>query len=112
MIRAGAMRHVVSIERRSDELDASGGQLNVWTTFAQRRAAVESTPGREVWAAAQRQGRAPTVFRLRWLDGVLPSMRVRWGDRLFNITSAIDPDNGLKVALVITADELVEEAAA
>lgn len=50
----------------------------------------------------------PTVFRLRWRDGVLPAMRLVSGDRVFNIVSAIDPD-GMRAELVITAEELVEE---
>ncbi len=112
-INAGEMRHVVRIERRSSTPDASGEPVLSWVLFAQRRAALDRTPGREVWASSERQGRVPTVFRLRYLADVVPSMRlihVRDGtEKVFNVVSAIDPD-GLRVALVITAEELVQVA--
>ncbi len=112
MIRPGDLRHVVRLERPVTTQDAAGEQSSGWTLFARRRAAIARTPGREVFASAERQGRVPTVFRLRYLADVAPSMRlihVRDGsERVFNILSAIDPD-GLGVELLISAEELVEE---
>lgn len=103
------MREVVRIDRRSTTQDAVGEPLLSWVPFTPLlRAAIERTPGREIWASSERQGRVPTVFRLRWRDGVLPAMRLVSGDRVFNIVSAIDPD-GMRAELVITAEELVEE---
>ena len=107
----GRMRHVVRIDQRVTTQDAAGEQVLTWNQFATRRAAIEVTPGRELWSSQERQGRVPTIFRLRYLDGVVPSMRLihsRDGsEKVFNILSAIDPD-GLRVELVITTEELVE----
>ncbi len=102
------MREVVRIDQRSTTQDAAGEPLDTWTEFATRRAAIERTPGRELWASSERQGRVPTVFRLRWLEGVLPAMRIVNNSKVLNIVSAIDPD-GMRAELVITAEELVEE---
>lgn len=107
MIRAGPMRHVVTIQVRSTEQDAAGEPVDVWTTFATRRAAVERTPGRELVASAQRQGRVPTIFRLRFLAGVMPAMRIVHGGKVHEITSAIDQE-GRGEELIITAEEIVE----
>lgn len=109
MLNLGQMRHTVTIERRSSAQTASGMPKLEWVLVAQRRAAVEAAAGREVWAAQQQAGRIPTVFRLRWLSGVLPSMRLTWDSRLFDIVSAVDPD-GRRTELVITALEQVGEA--
>ncbi len=108
MVRAGAMRFQVDILRRSTTQDAAGETLNTWSTFATRRAAIQRTPGSELFAAAGRNGRVPTVFRLRWLDGVTPGMRVQYDSRLFNITSAVDQEE-IREELIITAEELVGE---
>ncbi len=109
------MRDVVRIEKRSTAQDAVGEPVLQWVFFVQRRAQVEQASGREVWSSEQRQGRVPTTVRMRFVPGVLPEMRLVLParlptspeDRIFNILSAVDPD-GLRVELVITAEELVE----
>ncbi len=111
----GAMRHQVRIEQRSTTQDASGDPLPSWVPFAIRRCAISRMSGREVFSSEERQGRIPTVFHLRYLDGVMPAMRAilpavppkQPKDRVFNILSAVDPD-GMRAELLITAEELVE----
>lgn len=107
MVRAGDMRHSVRIERLSSTQDAAGQPQRTWTLIAERRAAIQRTPGSEVFASAQREGRVPVVFRLRYLSGVLPAMRLVFDGKVHNILSAIDPD-GRREELVVTAEELVE----
>lgn len=104
MLRAGQMRHQIRIEARSTIQDTSGEQHQSWTEFATRRAAVERARGSEVWASAQRSGRVPVVFHLRWLDGVTAGMRVVFEGRVHNILSAVDQE-GLGEELVLTTEE-------
>lgn len=108
-VDAGPMRFTVRFEQRSSIQDAAGEPNLTWTTFAERRASIERTPGDEVWASAQRGGRTPTVFKLRWLDGVLPSMRLVHRKKIYDILSAVDPDGRL-TELLVTAIEHVEES--
>ena len=107
MINAGRMRETVRIEQRTAALSSFGEQQATWELFAERRAEIVRSPGREVLNADQRQGRVPTVFKLRWLEGVLPEMRLIHDEKLFDIESAIDPD-GLGRELLVTAVEHVE----
>jgi SPP1 family predicted phage head-tail adaptor len=107
---AGKMRFRVVIEQRSTKQDASGEPLLEWDLFASRRAAKVSTTGSEQFAAQQQFGRVPTVFALRYLDGVLPSMRLREGGKVYEIISVVDPD-GRKTDLTITTLERVGESA-
>lgn len=109
MVRAGEMRHQVVIQQRSTTQDSAGEASTVWTTFAAVRAALERAPGREVWASAQRSGRVPVVFRLRYLADVTPAMRIYFAGKVHNILSAVDVA-GRKEELLITAEELVEVA--
>lgn len=113
-INAGKLRHVVRIDVRQQTQDENGEIVFTWRPFASpRRAELVANPGREFWEAQaeQRQGRVPTVFRLRYLPGVVPSMRLIYRrddlEKLFNILSATDPD-GRRVELVLTTEELVE----
>lgn len=115
MIRAGAMRHRVRLLVQATQQDATGQPVNTWNIFAQRRAAFDRTPGREVFASAQREARVPVILRLRWLDGVTEGMRVVFtcgccsGRGVHDVKSAIDPA-GLREELLIAAEEHPEEA--
>lgn len=110
MLNLGAMRHVIRIEQRSTTQDAAGEPLNTWTLYAERRAALDRLPGREVWASAQRSGRIPVVFRIHYTDGVLPSMRVVFNSRVFDILSVVDVD-GHNESMALVTEEHVESTA-
>ena len=109
MIRLGTYRHQVRVEQRSTMQDASGELAQTWIPYATRRAAVQATPGGEVWASAQRSGRVPTVFKMRWFDGLTPAMRIIWGTKTYNVLSVVD-QGGNHEELIVTAEELVGES--
>ena len=106
-IRAGELDTRITIEQRSTTQDAAGEPAVEWDEFAERWASIERTPGSEVWASAQRGGRVPTVFRLRYLAGVLPEMRVVAQGRVFDIKSVVRPRGRASEMLLVT-EELVE----
>lgn len=108
-MRPGPMRHRVTLQRRATGTDAAGGVLNSWEDVATRWASMDRAAGSEVWSSAQRSGRVPAVFRLRYLGNVVPAMRLLFDGRIYNILSAVDLE-GRKAELVITAEELVEES--
>jgi SPP1 family predicted phage head-tail adaptor len=103
------MRHRVTIQQRVSGVDAAGGVRNTWEDFATRWASVDWAAGSEVWGSAQRSGRVPAVFRLRYLAGVTPAMRLTLDGKVYNVLSAVDQE-GRKAELVITAEELVGDA--
>ena len=109
MLNLGDMRWRVVIERRVATQDEAGQPTDEWVNVARRRAAVMALAGREAFAAQQRLGRVPTIFRLRYLDGIEPKMRLTCDGKRYDIDSAFDPD-GMREELRITALELVEEA--
>lgn len=110
MIRAGDLDTRIRIERRSANQDAAGEPELTWELVEERWAALERTPGSEVWASAQRNGRVPTVFRIRYLPDVRSEMRVVVDDRVFDIKSVVRP-RGRSSDLLLVTDELVEQSA-
>jgi SPP1 family predicted phage head-tail adaptor len=104
------MRFRVTIESRTSVQDASGEQLNTWNLFASRRAGKVSTSGSEQFAAQQQFGRVPTIFAMRYVAGVLPSMRLREGGKVYEIVSVVDPDGG-KTEMNVMCEERVGESA-
>lgn len=108
-INAGAMRERVTIQARAEQQDSAGELQLSWNIFARARAELMRTPGREVFDSIERNARVPTTFKLRFLDGVLPKMRlIDSKSRVFNIVSAMDP-TGRREELLVTCLELVED---
>lgn len=106
-IRAGELDTRIRIEQRSTTQDAAGEPLVEWDQVAEVWASLARTPGSEVWASAQRAGRVPTVFRLRYLAGVLPEMRVVAQERVYDIKSVVR-EGGRSAEMLLVCEELVE----
>lgn len=104
----GYMRAQVTIEQRSSVQDAAGEPALSWLFFLSRRAEIVRTPGHEVFSEG-RNARVPTVFKLRYVDGVKPQMRLLCRGKVYDILSAVDPD-GHRAELLVTTEELVEES--
>lgn len=106
MIRAGSLTEQVLIQRRSSTLDAAGEQLATWSTVYTRRAELQQTPGRELYAAASKNGRVPSVFKLRAGLDVSPADRVVCDGVVYEIGSVVADGD----AVLLVCDERVGEA--
>jgi SPP1 family predicted phage head-tail adaptor len=62
-----------------------------WKTFTTVRGEVDPLRGREYIASRQVQAELTHRISIRYIKGIKPSMRVRWGDRIFEIQSVINP---------------------
>lgn len=106
-LSAGNLRHVIEIQQRMDLRGESGDPTNTWTLFAKVRASVEPLLGKEYFASEQREASVNTRFRIRYLEGLRPKMRIVWSGRWYDIES-VAMVNGIKHEMVIMANELVE----
>lgn len=75
-MRAGSLRHLITIQRRQEYQDATGAVLWTWVPFATVHAAIRPLVGREYWGAAQVQSEITTEIRIRYLPGIHPKMRI------------------------------------
>ena len=89
-MRAGALRHQIIIQSVTEVPDASGSPVESWSTFATVSAAYEPAFGSEGVKEDQEQATVNVKFRVRFLSGVVPKMRVSFDSRLFDIQSVID----------------------
>ncbi len=87
---ASEFRHLITIQQRGTTKDEIGGQVTTWTTFAQPWAKAEPWRGNQRTFAGKIDNPAGMDFTIRYVAGLLPSMRVSWGSRLFDI---IHPQN-------------------
>ncbi len=94
-IRAGRLRHTVTIERNEPTRDATGAEVAAWSRHVVRRASIEPLQGREFWASRQTNAEVSVRVRLRW-DGdtaaITPKDRVVFDGRTFDVVSVIVPN--------------------
>jgi SPP1 family predicted phage head-tail adaptor len=107
-LNAGKMRFRVVIQRPSDVQGDSGQPVDQWIVFASRRAMKELTAGSEHMVPQEQIARVPVLWKLRFLRGVTPKMRLLSDGKVYEILSAIDPD-GMLNELHISSLERVGE---
>lgn len=91
-MRAGTLRHRVTIQQNTPTQDAFGEPIESWSTYATVWAAVEPLTGNErfVPVGAQVQATVSTRIRIRYRDGVTNQMRVLWGSRIYRIEAVLN----------------------
>jgi len=90
-MQAGRLRHRITIEQKSVQRGAQGGEVVTWTAFAANvPAEAEPMSGREYVTLRAGQADITIRFRLRYLAGVNPAMRVNWNGDPYEIEDVID----------------------
>ena len=104
---AGRLREAVTIEQPTETPNSSGQDEPAWSTWAERRAAVEQLRGggKEVHDEYQRRAVFPWFVRLRndsKTRCIEPQWRVMWGSVVLHIEQV--NFRGAEVQIVATQD--------
>lgn len=90
--RKRVFRHQIVIEEYTE---TGRNELNQpirdWVPFATVWAEIDPLRGREYWASRQVVNEQIVRISFRYIKGIKPDMRVRWGDRVFGIESVMNP---------------------
>lgn len=89
-MKAGTLRERITIQTSTVTTDANGISTEAWTTFSTVFAAVEPLTMREYLSAAATDSKIDTRFVIRYLTGVLPTMRILYNSKYYNIISIIN----------------------
>ena len=84
-MRIGKLRHRIAIERFTETRDTDGSVIETWSTYATVQSSIEPISGREYFAAQSVQADITRRITIRYLSGVIPKMRVKFGSRIFDI---------------------------
>lgn len=93
---AHRLRHRIHIQQQQQTQNTTTGEITTaWATVVLDDgtplnavpAEVLTGPGRELLAAGAKQAETTARINLRWFPGLLPTMRVLWDGRVYNITS-------------------------
>lgn len=88
-MKAGDLRHRITIQSKTVTRDAYGQETITWTTFATIWGSVEPISGREYEAGQQLEAAVDTRIRIRYLSGVVPYMQVTYGSHTYDVQSVI-----------------------
>ena len=96
-MRAGKLKHLITIQQNTPTVSADGGLVDAWTTFAADIwAEVQTSGGREFWRQRQLNSELTHAVTIRHLADVKPAMRLSWGSRTLQIISVVDDENKQK----------------
>lgn len=79
-MRAGDLRHRVTIRSRSGSRGAYGSATTTWVEYHSCRAAIRALRAREVQSDSQRQSEVTHEVTIRYKAGVVPAMRMTFSD--------------------------------
>ena len=89
-MRLGKLRHRITIEQVAETQDTDGSLIETWSSFASAQGSIEPVSGREYFDAQTTHADVTHRIYLRFVSGVTPKMRVKYGDRIFDILSVIN----------------------
>jgi len=97
MFSAGSLRHRIDIEALQETQDATTGErIEVWTAIHTNiPASVEPLSVKEYMASMQLGSEISTRITIRWMSGLVASMRIKHGTTVYDVAGALpDTDSG------------------
>ncbi|WP_066316958.1 phage head closure protein [Bacillus sp. FJAT-29814] len=89
-INPGEFRHVISFQKKSGVQNSYGEKSNDWVDVIKSRAGIYPVSGKEFFAAETINSEVTHKVNLRYLSGITPDMRIKFGERFFSIISVIN----------------------
>lgn len=104
MINAGELTERITLQAETKTYNGYNEPIIVYSDVVTVWAQVIMSGGREFYAAQKLNAETSAVFRIRRRSGMNTRMRIKWGNRYFDILSIAEPD---KSELLISGKEVV-----
>jgi SPP1 family predicted phage head-tail adaptor len=88
-MRAGDLRHTITIQQKTETADAMGGIVQTWSDVVTVRAEVRALSGREFFAAQQVNSEISVKIRIRYRTGIDSTMRAVHGSDIYDIQAVL-----------------------
>ena len=89
-MKAGELKHYITIEKPKMVVNDRGGKDKSWETFASCWASIKPVSGREFVAGIQTESEITTHIKIRYLAGIKNDMRVKSGSVYYKIEYVIE----------------------
>ena len=100
-MRAGRLKHRVTIEKPELSKDEFGQPTKTWVTVCSTRAAIDPISGKEFFAAQQINNSINYKITIRYRPGIKSQFRVKYQDRLFEIHAPLNPKEANRELLLM-----------
>lgn len=91
-MQIGALNKRIELQAATQTADGMGGFTSSWTTQQTVWAAIWPTSAKELMQSAQNTMEISHRIRIRYKSTLIPSWRIKYGTRYFNILSIINPN--------------------
>jgi SPP1 family predicted phage head-tail adaptor len=107
-MKAGSLRHQITIQTKTATTDAYGGPVDVWEDLETVWAAVEPLQGRELVTAQAVNAETTTRITIRYREGVTPANRIVFEGKYYNLLSVVDTDLKHREMIILASEGLNE----
>lgn len=106
---AGSLNHRIEIQSLESVQDEVTGDITpLWATFCNCWANVRPVSGREFMGADREQSQITATIKIRYREGVKPSMRVIHGTHTYNIEEVLEDPESAREWLTLPVTEIRE----
>jgi len=106
-MNAGELDTQITIQHKTVAYDTYNQPQESWVDLIVLWAAVITTGGREFYAAQKLNAETTAVFKLRYISGIKPTMRIKYGNKIYQILPPINDVENKHIELQIAAKEVV-----
>lgn len=89
-MQAGKLRHKLIIQQQTPTKNEHKEDIITYTTFKEVYGDIQIGQGKEFYYASKVNAEITGAIKIRYLQGVNPTMRIQFGSRYFDILSVID----------------------
>jgi SPP1 family predicted phage head-tail adaptor len=89
-INPGEYRHIIIFQKKSGVQNSYGENTDDWTDFLKTRVGIYPISGKEVFSAETINSEVSHKVNMRYMPGITPDLRIKFGDRFFSIMSVIN----------------------
>ena len=106
ILRSGALRHRISFQEKTQTSDSMGGYTHTWQDSIDAYAAIWPLKAVERLESMKLEHSVTHKIRVRYHSGITADMRIRFGERYFEIIAITNFDER-NIQLDILAEESV-----
>ncbi len=107
-MRAGSLRHLVTVEQPVIVTDSYGAPVTTWTTFCNAYASIEIMKSFDKSVAAATWPGADITITMRYVAGITGNMRIVYGDTIYSILGQPNDVEGRHREIILTCESGVK----
>jgi SPP1 family predicted phage head-tail adaptor len=106
-INPGEFRHIITFQKKSGEQNDYGEVIDQWEDIITTRAAIYPISGKEFFSAEKINNETTHKVNIRYMPGITPDMRIKFGERIFDLIAPPINFQEKNVQLQLLCKELV-----